>query len=440
VFFYRHCLRDLPVKLLVSVLLTSAMVAPAAADNVTYDDVLANPDDIKLSYLYAQQQVIKGDLEQASAALERVLLLQPNWDTARLFYAAVLYRLDDMLGSKRELTLLLDRPLSANQKREVSKYLALATAKSKLTRFTGRISAGIRVDSNPDLTTSSSNDLDGNVLDSNSRVDGAFIAASQFRLEHTLPGGTGNFLFAQANSNINEQFKVDEADNLNGRLKAGGSFFYRDLQVTPYGIAAVLTLQGQLYRGEYGGGVATRYAVNPRVSLLAGIEGIFQDYSVVSDDSVGSARDGWLGKASGGISLRTSERNRITARINGYNKDARNDSYSYDALELLLHDVLLLGRGQYVSGSASYRWYNYDQPDPTYSTTVTREDRVFKARLAYGLPLGTLFDWINVTPAETVSAVNFQVGVNYLNWDSNIPNFDSDSLSVDVMLTRRFAR
>ncbi|MCR9137208.1 MAG: DUF2860 domain-containing protein [Alphaproteobacteria bacterium] len=427
-----------PASFLVGALLTMVLAAPTTAETVSYEDILANPDDVKLSYLYAQQQVIKGDLEQASASLERVLLLQPNWDTARLFYAAVLFRMDDMLGAKRELKLLLDRPLNAAQEREVKKYLALTTARSKQTRLTARITGGFKVDSNPDLTTSSSNDLNGGVLDTNSRVDGAFMAGSRVRLEHTIPNGTGSFGFIELNSNLNEQFSVSEADNINARLRAGASLFHNDLQVTPYAVGALLALRGDLYRSEYGGGVASRYVINPQLSVFGGIEGIYQDYSVVSEDSVGSARNGWLGEASGGFTYRSSEKNRLTARIKGYQKDARNDSYSYDAIEVMVRDVLLLGRGQYVSGTASYRWTNYDQPDPTYSATVTRKDRIFKARLAYGLPLGTLFEWFNMTTGDAVADVNFQVGVNYLNWESNIPNFDANSVSADVLFTKNF--
>lgn len=419
-------------------LLSMALVAPAAAQDVSYDEILANPDDAKLNYLYAQQQMIKGDAEQAATALERVLLLRPNWDTARLFYAAVLYRMDDMLGSKRELQLLLDRPLNPAQEREVKKYLALTTARAKLTRLTARISGGFKVDSNPDLTTSSSNDLNGNVLDTDSRVDGAFMAASRIRLEHTIPNGTGSFGFVELYSNLNEQFSVSEADSINARLRAGASLFHDDLQITPYAVGALLALQGDLYRSEYGGGIASRYVIDPQLSVFGGIEGIYQEYKVVSEDSVGSARNGWLSEASGGFTYRSSEKNRMTARIKGYLKDAQNDSYSYDAIEVMVRDVLLLGRGQYLSGTASYRWTNYDQPDPTYSTTVTRKDRIFKARIAYGLPLGTFFEWIKVPTGEAISDVNFQVGVNYLNWESNIPNFDANSVSADVLFTKNF--
>ncbi|MEX3010991.1 tetratricopeptide repeat protein [Hoeflea sp. TYP-13] len=415
-----------------------AVLVRAEADDVTYDEVLANPDDLKLNYLYAQQQVIKGDLEQASAALERVLLLQPNWDTARLFYALVLYRLDDMEGAKRELTILSDRPLGPSQAREVKKYLALASSKSKTTRISGRVSTGFRVDSNPDLTTSSQNDLNGDPLDTDKRVDGAFVAGTRIRLEHDLPGGQGNYAFIQTNSNLNQQFQVSEANYLTGGVKAGASFFFEDLKLTPYGTADIFTLDGQVYRSEYGGGLYARYSVNPKFSVFAGGEGVFQNYQVVSTDSVGSARNGWLGTASGGFAVRTSESNKFTARVKGYLKNARNDSYSYDGIEIAATNLMLLGKGQYILATASYRWLDYDQPDPNYSTTVTRKDRLFKGRLAYGLPLDVILENIDVTPPEATANINFQVGVNYLNQDSNIPNFDADSVSADIMLIKRF--
>lgn len=429
----------MPIRTFVASLFLLLASISANAKDVSYEEILASPDDIKLSYLYAQQQVIKGDLEQATSALERVLLLQPNWDTARLFYAAVLFRLDDAEGAKRELKLLQDRPLSANQQREVSKYLALATAKSKKTRLTGSIATGFRVDSNPDMTTSSSNDLNGNPLDTDERVDGAFLATSNIRLEHNLPGGSGNFAFIEANGNLNEQFQVSEADYLTGGVRAGASFFLQDLQLTPYVSATALELQEQLYRSEYGGGLTAKYTVDPKLSLSLGAQGIYQDYRAVSDDSVGSARDGWLYVVAGGIAYRTSETNRISARINGYQKQASNDSYSYEALELIASDVFLLGRGQYVLASASYRWQNYDQPDPKYSATIARKDRLFKARVAYGIPVDTLLDFVNVEHGSATSGLNVQIGANYLNQDSNIPNFDADSLSADILFTKRFA-
>lgn len=425
-------------KLLISAAFVLAALGGAAAEDVTYEDILANPDDLKLNYLYAQQQVIKGDLQQASAALERVLLLQPNWDNARLFYALVLYRLGDMEGAKRELTILTDRPIGPSQAKEVRKYLALASSKAKTTRISGRIATGFRVDSNPDLTTESINDLNGDPLNSDSRVDGAFDAAATFRIEHDLQDGQGSYAFVEANGRLNEQFQVSEASFTDGNVNTGASFFIEDLELTPYGTAGILSLDGQVYRSDYGGGLNVRFDVNPQFTVFAAGRGVYQGYEVVSEDSVGSARNGWLTTASGGFVTRASERSKFSARVSGYFKDADNNSYSYDGVEIAAAHFLLLGRGQYLAATASYRWLDYDQPDPRYSTTVTRQDQLFKGRLAYGLPLDLLLENINVTPPDSTSNVNLQVGVNYLNQDSNIPNFVANSISGDILLIKRF--
>ena len=421
-----------------SIAVVFAVLGGAAAKDVTYDDILANPDDLQLNYLYARQQVIKNNLQQASTALERVLLIQPNWDDARLFYAMVLYRLGDMEGARRELAILTDRPLGPSQQREVRKYLALASSQSKTTRLSGRVSAGFRADSNPDLTTDSVNDLNGDPLDNDAQADGSVIAAASMRVEHDLQDGQGSFAFLEVDGNLNEQFKVSEASYFTGDVRAGASFFHGDLEFTPWGIASSFALDGQHYRSEYGGGGRATFTVNPRFSVFAGGSGVYQQYQVVSSDSVGSARDGWLATATGGFVAHASERSKFSGRLGGYFKNADNDSYSYDAIEIAMSHLQLLGRGQYLVTQASYRWLDYDRPDPNYSSNVTRRDRLFRGRIAYGLPVDLLLETINVTPPEGTFDVNLQLGVNYLNQDSNIPNFDTDSLSADIMFIKRF--
>ncbi len=425
-------------KLLTSVVIGFVLLGNAMAEDITYDDILANPDDLQLNYRYAQQQVIKGDLQQASTALERALLIQPNWDNARLFYALVLYRLGDMAGANRELTILSERPLAPAQQREVKKYLALSSSRSKTTRVSGRISGGFRVDSNPDLTTDSANDLNGDPLDPDQETDGAFVAGAKVRVEHDIEDGQGSFFFFETNGDLSEQFQVSEASYLTGDVRAGASLFHGDLEFKPWGIASVFSLDGQVYRTEYGGGGKLTYSINPRLSVYAGGSGVYQDYRVVSSDSVGSERNGWLGKVSGGFVAHASERSKFSGRITGSFKNADNDSYSYDGVEVALSHLMLLGRGQYLVTRASYRWLDYDQPDPNYSSTVVRRDELFRGRIAYGLPLGLLLENINVTAPDAAANVNLQVGVNYLNQDSNIPNFDTESVSADILLIKRF--
>ncbi|WP_303980791.1 M48 family metallopeptidase [Dongia mobilis] len=72
-----------------------------STETVTYDQVLADPDNIELSYLYAISQIRKADLLGASATLDRLILLAPKEPNIRALRAIVLYRLDNLREAEK---------------------------------------------------------------------------------------------------------------------------------------------------------------------------------------------------------------------------------------------------------------------------------------------------------------------------------------------------
>ena len=112
--------------------------SPPVASDPDYGLVLRAPDDVEFTLAYAQKRASAGDLIGAAAALERLLLNKPNWHAARVFYAAVLIRLDDLQAAKRELALLKDVQLTPDQQSEVAKYERLANRQTAKTRFTAK--------------------------------------------------------------------------------------------------------------------------------------------------------------------------------------------------------------------------------------------------------------------------------------------------------------
>jgi len=91
---------------------------------ITFEQVFQNPANTDLQLAYARQQAAAGDYLAAAGALEAMLFSQPNWDSARLFYAILMYELDDRLGALREFTILEGRQLSAEQSELTAGYLA----------------------------------------------------------------------------------------------------------------------------------------------------------------------------------------------------------------------------------------------------------------------------------------------------------------------------
>ena len=74
-----------------------------AGEDVTFEQVLADPDNIDLNFRYAETQIRKGDVRGASATLERILLIEPDLPRVRLLYAIVQFRLENLAEAEREL-------------------------------------------------------------------------------------------------------------------------------------------------------------------------------------------------------------------------------------------------------------------------------------------------------------------------------------------------
>jgi len=409
---------------------------------ITYEEILERPDDLALNYAYARQEAESGQLEQSAGALERLLLLEPNWDELRLFYAIVLYRLDDLKGAERELLILKERPLSAGASSEVARYLALVRAGEKSTRLTGSVSVGGSVDSNPAFASSSDAGFTSGTLvplTAKERVDAAFNAAIDMRLEHSLANGRGDLLFIEGSGWLNEQFDVGEASFVTGHARAGATFHFRDLSVTPAARLGAYVLEGELFYTEYGPSLAASYVINPHVTAFGEVSALWQDYNSTSYSKVGSARDGWRLKGGGGLKVRPVQWLTVTGEAFLLDKNARSGSFSYDGVELHMRDLFLLGRGQYVTAEAWYWRIGYDRPDPAVLPGVTRQDDRYRARLAYGLPIATIAEALGGRVPDALGQVNFQVGGEYYRQQSNISNYDGDNWSGDVLLTKRFA-
>ncbi|MEM8749848.1 MAG: surface lipoprotein assembly modifier [Pseudomonadota bacterium] len=413
--------------------LSAAAFAPihAHASPITFDQVLASPDDLELNLKYARQEVASGRLQQAASALERLLLLRPNWDSVRLFYGIVLYRLNDLEGTKRELTILDGRGLSPSEERDRVRYLALAEHGSKRLRISSRYTVGARVDSNPGFDGEDLDDRDAR------ENDFGFTGASQFRLEYDLNSPNGNYLFFQSNSRINEFFDVEEADLIVTRGKAGAAFFVSDFALTPYAAYSFASLQHEHFRDEYGGGLEARWSISAQVDLYLKGQGVYQNYSATDFSSVGDQRDGWRASVDGGFKWRPTDAQSFGIDIGYARKDADFDGFSYDEGHIKLKSLTLFGKGRYLALSAGYTARQYDEPDNFYSATITRDDDRFFGRAAIGAPLETALDWTNLELPNWLSDVVVQVGVSYTNQESSINLLDYQNVSGDILFTKR---
>ena len=115
-------LKDLVRTSLMAIMLAAGAAAPAAAAEPTFEQVMAQPDNVPLNYEYARAEAGKGNLLSAAAAMERVVDAQPRWGEARLFYVGVLYKLDDAQDARGQLKQLEGLDLTPEQRNQADRF------------------------------------------------------------------------------------------------------------------------------------------------------------------------------------------------------------------------------------------------------------------------------------------------------------------------------
>ena len=132
-------------KPLTALLLTFSVSAPA---EVTYEQLLQDPDNIELNQQYIREQLAAGELSQALVSIERVILLKPLDMDARLARAQVLFRLGNMTSAQQELEALDQLPLGDRLDEQVDQLLSEVIARQKRWSFEGNVSIGLGYDDN----------------------------------------------------------------------------------------------------------------------------------------------------------------------------------------------------------------------------------------------------------------------------------------------------
>jgi predicted Zn-dependent protease len=119
-----------------------------AADDISYADVLKDPDNIDLNFRYAKAQVARGNVRGAASTLERILLVTPDLPQVRLMYAIVLYRLDNIDEAEREFNALKELKMAGSLEAEIDRFLGAIKQRRQTTTARVQVSLGVKRDSN----------------------------------------------------------------------------------------------------------------------------------------------------------------------------------------------------------------------------------------------------------------------------------------------------
>lgn len=417
--------------------LTAMTAGPAAAQD--FEAVFAAPDDPGLNLEFARRAADAGDLNSAAGALERVLIADSNRHGARLFYAAILYRLDDLQGARDQLALLEGVSLTPLQRAEADRYRARIERSRSPTRISGSLSAALTYedDAAGALTTQFDSLLPAPV----SEEGGAAVLAARLTVAHDLEAA-GYSVFGTVGAYDRSTFDDIDGDVRRGDLEAGLSYVGRKNSWNIGAVARALDLLGDPYMREVGVRAQTRWRTSTLTTFSVSAEAVSQTFDEPAVDAValfiGGDRDGWRYDLNAGVTHRLDAHTSLGVSASWQDKEADYAPFGYSGPGVQARYDKSTRRGQYLAVSGGVQWLEYDAPDPVFIgfAAPAREDVRSWARLAVGAPLSA-FTALGAT-GDWRQDVGIEGALTYGARDSIAPLADYDSWGAELRLTWRF--
>jgi len=362
-------------------LLPASAATPAGPD---FQQVLTAPDDVQQNLVYARAQAAQGHLLPAAAALERILLADPNANGVRLFYVAVLIRLDDLQGAQQQLDVINREQLTPLQRAEAKNYVERIARGRGDVRIGGNIALGLAYDS--DALGALHEELDF-INAHPHKSGGSAIASGYLRIAKDFDPNGDLVGFASSSLYTRTSFSGPNADYINFDLKAGleGSTLHSRWQVAA--IARRYQIFNDPYLTEYGGHAEFSWRPDTSLTWMATAEIVGQNFHEPGFPSfLSGTHDGARFDFNAGPSYRLSASDTITAFLGYEFKTAGYKPFEYDAPYLFANYHSLLGDGAYFDALGEVRYVDYRYTD-YYFLDARRQDWRTTGRVALGAPL-----------------------------------------------------
>ena len=410
-------------------------------EDVTYEEILADPDNIDLNFRFAKAQVNRGNLVGASATLERILMIRPDLGSIRHFYALVLYRLDSLEEAKRELERASEASLTEAQRRQVDAYLRDIRKRQRRTKLTASSSLGWGFDTNRNASPSSKRRLlsDAPVVltgTSRKRRDTNLLSVTSLQITHDLRHQAGHQLIGSLTYFLGEQTAADDLDLQSFSVEGGAVFNTPLATITPTGFANYVYLSRETFQRSQGVKMKVERELGERIGLSASGSWTREEFDPIVENASAPERDGDRINVTVGTQYTLTPSMQLSIEGAYENKDVDDlqQSNAYQGGKLTGSHTWLLGKGQFLLSGITYTRNSYDHPDVSISA-AKRRDTQLRGRISYGAPVSLLFgEWL---PADILENLTATFSTEHLRSISNITNYTYSNTKLSMMLTKR---
>ncbi|WP_288348763.1 hypothetical protein [uncultured Thalassospira sp.] len=421
--------------------------------DITYADILANPDDIVLNFRWAKAQLARGEVRGASATLERILVLDPDLAPVRLYYAIVLYRLDSLDEARAQFDRLRHMDISPEVAANIDSYVDAIERRRQRLRQALTVTLGSQVDSNRNSAPNDKQQLaTGSLINITSTSDKpqndiAYIGALRYDISYDLGYQEGHEVFASVTGYGSDQVRLDSLDLGSFSVDVGTRLRGGYWMLTPSVNQTVQSLSKEKYLTSRSGRLRLDWNPRPFFNLNGEVSYADERFQNTSESSALRLHSGQRYGSRLGTNYSWTPNNRTSFNLSAGKKEAARNYYSYDSLSGELIHAYLFGGGSYISGSFRYGIDRYRDPDylVTGNSPRHRMDRSARTRLTYGAPLSQilpsdLFGDSNTANQiyDLLAPINWSITGEYLNTKSNIPNYEYHNARAQIYLTRRW--
>jgi tetratricopeptide (TPR) repeat protein len=406
----------------------------------------ADPTDHENTFAYVRASVAVRDYEAAIAALERLVLYNPDLSRAKFELGVLYFRMKSFHQAVNYFEEAASDPaLDPNLRNRLEGFLPEARKKTEKSQFSGILQLGFRYNSNMDSSTGFNRVrvLGGNALAQSPFAEtpdtSVFALAS---LDHVLDfqNARGDRWETAFNGYVSRPLKLTDLNVAVLDLSTGPRFGL-DLDVFPgMTIRPSIDLGMSFYNGSrialsYGGGVSAAIPLSQNAALDFGVSYRMLDVGNAkfpginrSQFSTGTVIGGYVG-TTWAITDSISLSGKAFYDVNRASNAAKGINSHHTGIQAQMKfnfDPPMQSIGYRWSATPFVRYSSsfYEKPDPAIDPIIKRNDQQLRVGLQLDAPMTALFG---------VSGT-----VQYTNNLSNLPNYRSSSWSVMVGPTMRF--
>ncbi len=406
--------------------------------SITFQEILKDPDNIELNIRYAKQQINNNNFMSAAGTLERILMLQPDMAQARLFYAIVLFRLDNLNEAERELKTILKYDMPEDLREDVDLYLDRVRMSRKNTRYTVRQSNGYEMDDNRNAAPSSKRQLSSNAPvglsgTNRKRRDTSFLNITNVQVSHDPGFQAGHRVYGDFTYFLQEQTMVDNLDIQSFRGELGLELKSNFLNVVPSFFFNHLYLSRETFLRSQGFSLAANRNLGKRFAVDSTFAYEYQDYLNIAENTTSVERKGPQISLDGRLHYLLTPSMRLSFGMGYLNKNAKAEFNSYERLAMNAQHLWFLKKGIYLINGLDAGFDYYEEIENAVAGRH-RRDKTLRYRTTLGLPLAILkFD--KILP-KFVRGITMNLTYEYYRSLSTITNYTYHNNKYQAILTK----